>query len=72
VNRLEKIISELETAQAERNRELNDPDTYSDPDGRAALLQAFQTAATELDRRTAEWAIAGEKLDEAESDLAAR
>ena len=69
VKRLEDAIAKLESSQAQRNEQLNDPEVYQDSDRRNEVLAAFQDDKATLEKRTAEWMIASELLDEAEAAL---
>ena len=69
VEKLERAIAELEGAQQERTELLGDPAIYSDAAKRDELIQAHELGAKDLEYRTAEWMIAQEKLDEAESKV---
>ena len=70
VERLEREIAELESAQAERSSQLADPDVYADKTRSQTLIDAFRSAQQKLESLQARWEQALTELESARANSA--
>jgi ATP-binding cassette subfamily F protein 3 len=63
VERLEREIAEIETAQAERSGQLADPEVYADKARSQQLIETFREAQHELEQKQTRWEKALTELE---------
>jgi len=70
VERLEREIAALETAQAERSAQLSDPEVYADKARSQTLIDGFRDAQHKLESLQARWEKALTELEAARANAA--
>jgi ATP-binding cassette subfamily F protein 3 len=70
VERLEREIAELESAQAERSTQLADPEVYADKTRSQTLIDGFRSAQQKLESLQARWEQALTQLEAARANSA--
>jgi ATP-binding cassette subfamily F protein 3 len=70
VEKLEREIAELESAQAERSAQLSDPEVYADKSRSQGLIDSFRSAQQQLESLQARWERALTELAKARASSA--